>query len=68
MLVLVVCRLFVDHVTKLVAAFGRGALMAKTEHGIAYSDFPVCASDQHFMGLEWNDTIYTNRVLFFGHC
>ena len=56
----------VDQAARLVAACGKGALMAKTDLSCAYRRIPVHTSDQHLIGLEWNGITYMDKALPFG--
>ena len=56
----------VDQAARLVAACGKGALMAKTDLRSAYRQVPVHADDQHLLGIEWGGQTYCDRALPFG--
>ena len=58
----------VDQAACLVAACGRGVLMAKTDLHNAYRHVPVHPSDQHLLGIEWSGQLYYDRALPFGLC
>ena len=56
----------VDQAARLVAACGRGALMAKTDLCSAYRQVPVHRDDQHLLGIEWRGQTYIDKALPFG--
>ena len=56
----------VDQAARLVARYGRGALMAKTDLQAAYRTVPVHPRDQHLIGLEWGGATYQDKALPFG--
>ena len=55
-----------DRAARLVARYGQGALMAKTDLQAAYRTVLVHPRDQHLIGLEWGGATYQDRALPFG--
>ena len=56
----------VDQAARLVAACGKGALMAKTDLCSAYRQVPVHRDNQHLLGIEWRGQTYIDKALPFG--
>lgn len=56
----------VDHAVKLAQSLGRGCLLAKLDLKEAYRAVPVHPSDQRFLAVAWNGTVYLDKALPFG--
>ena len=55
-----------DHLASLVTSVGRGALLVKADIKEAYRMVPIHSNDQHLLGIQWEDSIYIDRMLPFG--
>lgn len=55
-----------DHLAALVVSTGRGALLVKADVKEAYRMVPVHPDDQHLLGVQWEGSVYVDKVLPFG--
>ena len=56
----------IDHLAALVVAEGRGSYLVKADIQEAYRMVPVHSEDQHLLGVQWNGSVYIDKVLPFG--
>lgn len=56
----------VDHLSTLILATGKGALLVKADIKEAYRAVPVHRDDQLLLGLRWRGTVFIDKVLPFG--
>ena len=56
----------IDHLSALIQSLGRGAMLVKADIKEAYRTIPVHPQDQRLLGIQWEDTVYINRMLPFG--
>ena len=56
----------VDHLAALVASSGKGYFLGKADTKEAYRMVPVHPQDQHLLGVKWESTVYSDKVLPFG--
>ena len=57
-----------DNLASLVTSVGRGALLVKADIKEAYRMVPIHPSDQHLLEIQWEDSIYIDRMLPLGLC
>ena len=57
-----------DHLASLVTSVGKGALLVKTDIKEAYRMVSIHPSDQHLLGIQWEDSIYIDRMLPLSLC
>ena len=55
-----------DHLAALVVSTGRGSLLVKADVKEAYRMVPVHPEDQHLLGVQWQGSVYIDKVLPFG--
>jgi len=56
----------VDHLAALVASLGRKAFLVKADVKEAYRMMPVHPYDQYLLGVQWEGSVYVDKVLPFG--
>jgi len=56
----------VDHLVALVASLGREAFLVKADVKEAYRMVPVHPEDQYLLGVQWESSVYVDKVLPFG--
>ena len=56
----------IDDLAALIVAEGKGSFLVKADIKEAYRMVPVHPEDQHLLGVRWNGSIYTDKVLPFG--
>ena len=56
----------VDHLAALILSEGRGSSLVKADIKEAYRMVPIHPEDQHLLGIQWNDSVYVDRMLPFG--
>ena len=57
----------VDHLSSLIVAKGRGALLVKADIKEAYQMVPVHPEDQPLLGILWNNKVYIDKMGFALH-
>ena len=56
----------VDHLAALIVAAGRGSFLVKADIKEAYRMVPVHPEDQYLLGVQWQGTVFIDRMLPFG--
>ena len=57
-----------DHLASLATSIGREALLVKSDIKKAYRMVPIHPNDQHLLEIQWEDSIYIDRMLPFCLC
>ena len=56
----------IDDATRMLAALGKGALMAKVDLKSAFRMVPVCRNDWELLGMKWREAYFVDTCLPFG--
>ena len=56
----------IDDVSRVIASFGRGTLLAKIDIRSAYRIVPVHPDDRPLLGMHWKGQLYMDTCLLFG--
>ena len=55
----------VDHLAALILSEGRGSSLVKADIKEVYRMVPIHPEDQHLLGIQWNNSVYVDRMLPF---